>query len=93
MAEILVTSLVSHSTKLPRIDITFEKPRIQLSHLEAINFALNILQCVAGAQADAFIHEWAMTKIPDCTEQIAGRLMIDFRDFRDEIDRRERNRP
>lgn len=92
MAEILVTSLVSSSTKLPRIELQVPNGRAQLSHLEAIDLAMNILQCVNGAQADAFIFDWVKKRIPGAGDNEAANLMKDFRDFRDEIDIKERNR-
>lgn len=91
MAEILVTSLVSGRTQMPRVEIQMESPRAQLSHLEAIDLALNILQCVTGAQADAFIYQWVHKRIPNAGDTEAVRLMQDFREFRDEIDKKERN--
>lgn len=91
MASILVTSLVSSSTHMPRIEIEMEKPRVQLSRLEAIDLAMNILQCVNGASADAFIFDWCKQRLPNCSDADAGQLLIDFRNFRDEIDKRERN--
>lgn len=92
MAEILVTSLVSASTKLPRVELSVPGGRAQLSHLEAIDVAMNILQCVQGAQADAFIFDWVKRNIPGVDDRAAAVLMQEFRDFRDRIDIEERNR-
>lgn len=91
MPSILVISLVSGSTAMPRIDIEMEKPRVQLSHLEAMDLALNIIQCVVGAQADAFIYQWVLDRIPGTGQAEAVNLMRDFREFRDEINKRDRN--
>lgn len=92
MAEILVSSLVSASTRMPRVDVQVGETHVQLSHLEAIDVAMNILQCVNGAQADAFIYEWVLKRIPNAGQVEAVNLMRDFREFRDEIDKKERNR-
>lgn len=92
MAEILVTSLVSSSTKLPRIELHVPNGRAQLSPLEAIDLAMNILKCVNGAQADAFIFDWVKKRIPGAGDHEAANLMEDFRHFRDRIDIKERNR-
>lgn len=89
--EILVTSLVSGSSKMPRVEITVPDGRAQLSHVEAVDLAMNILQCVNAALADAFIFSWAMEKIPGCTEAMAAGMIHEFRDFRDEMDIKERN--
>ena len=91
MAEILITSLVSGSTKMPRVEIQVPGGRAQLSRLEAIDLAMNILQCVNGASADAFIFDWCKQRLPNCSDAEAGQLLVDFRNFRDEIDKRERN--
>lgn len=92
MAEIIVTSLVSSYTQMPRIEILMETPRVQLSHLEAMDLAMNIMKCVNGAAADAFIYAWVLKRIPNAGEREALNLMRNFRDFRDELDKKERNR-
>ena len=91
MSEILVISLVSGRTHMPRVEIQVPTGRAQLSHLEAIDLAMNILHCVNGAQADAFIFEWVKKRIPNAGDNEAINLMQDFREFRNEIDLRERN--
>ncbi|HET7910020.1 MAG TPA: hypothetical protein VFL19_04880 [Nitrospira sp.] len=83
---ILVSSIVSHRDKSPRIDITVGEIRVQLSAMEARSLAANILQATAAAESDAFIFNFLRDKLNQ-SEDIAGVIMIDFRDYRDKLEK------
>ena len=87
---ILVSSLISHRDHGPRIDITVGEIRVQLSAMEARDLINNLTQCVAAAESDAFIFNFLREKL-DQPIEISARLIQEFRDYRDELERQWKN--
>lgn len=85
MAELLVNGIVSHLDHQPYIQLSNEKGIIaQLSMAQARNFAMDILQMCARTEADSMI--WQFFRKQEFPEEVAGVLMVGFRDFRAQLD-------
>jgi hypothetical protein len=90
MAEILVTSLVSHRDHSPRIDITLNGNRVQLSAMEARALVRNISEAIVAAESDAFIYAFITSELKQPLD-VGAHTMILFRDFRDKLETQWRN--
>ncbi|HTF66649.1 MAG TPA: hypothetical protein VK638_28595 [Edaphobacter sp.] len=85
MASILVSGIVSHRDKQPYIHLSNENAMLaQLSMAQARNIAMDILQMCARTEADAMILKFFNKA--DFPENAAAALMIEFRDFRADLD-------
>lgn len=93
MNEILVTSLVSSREKSPRVDITINGTRIQLSADEAMDLAKNIIEVCSGSYADSFIVNFMFEKVFSLNKEDSKELAFnkaimvleDFREYRDKL--------
>jgi hypothetical protein len=85
MPSILVSGIVSHRDRRPYLHLSNENGMLaQLSMAEAKNIAIDILQMCARTEADAMILKFFdKAEFP---EGAAAALMMDFRDFRAELD-------
>jgi hypothetical protein len=82
---VTVDSLVAACDKQPYVRIMVDgKPVAQLSTAEARQVAMDILQQSARAEADAMI--WKFFNKADFPDGAAAALMLEFRDFRLELD-------
>ena len=83
MSEIVVQSMVSHRTKEPKISIYWPKDvdASQMTPEEARAFARTIFECAEAAQQDAWLFDWATTKI-GTDERGAGMLINELREWR-----------
>jgi len=91
ISNILVTSIISHRDKAPRVDIQFnDKQHVQLEVEAAIKIGLDIIHVAMGAYADAFLFNWFTKKVfvddTEKTTQIAGAMLIDFREYREKLE-------
>jgi hypothetical protein len=84
MPRIEVSTLVSHRDGSPRIEIYTGlkgRDRVQMSVDEARNLALNILQGCEAAVQDAFMIDFAKTKL-EADDRMAASLLSQFRQMR-----------
>lgn len=85
MPHFWVNGIVSNRDKKPYIQLSNEKGMIgQLSLGEARNVAMDILVMASRTEADAMILKF-FEKM-DFPEAAAGGLLVEFRDFRAELD-------
>ena len=85
MASFWVNGIVAARDHKPYIQLSNEKGIIcQLSMSETRQVAMDMLQMAARTEADAMIHKFfAKNEFP---QDAANALMMDFRDFRAELD-------
>jgi len=85
MADFWVNGIVAVRDHKPYIQLSNEKGIIcQLSMSETRQVAMDMLQMAARTEADAMIHKFfAKNEFP---QDAANALMMDFRDFRAELD-------
>jgi len=85
MASIMVNGIVAARDKQPYLQLSNEDGMIaQLSMAQARNIAHDILVMCSRTEADAMILKF-FTKA-EFPENAAGALMVDFRDFRAQLD-------
>lgn len=90
MGNILITSLVSNRNQKPRIDITMDSNRVQMSADEAMNVAKQLIECAQGSYADAFLYHFLLENVfknkhTDENKNLLGHMVADFREFRDKL--------
>jgi hypothetical protein len=83
---IMITSLISHRTRKPRIDIQLGELHTQMDADAAVKIARDILEVAAGAYADAFLFHFLGEKI-GVDETRAAQIIPEFRAYRDELRR------
>ena len=85
MPDFWVNGIVSSRDKLPYVQLSNDKGIIaQLTMAQARNIAMDILQMSARTEADAMILKFFENA--DFPKEAAGALMIEFRDFRADLD-------
>jgi hypothetical protein len=83
---IMVTSLISHRTTKPRIDIQLGELHTQMSADAAMDVAKNIIEVSEGAYADGFIFHFLTEKLNQSTD-VAAQIIQEFRAYREELAR------
>jgi hypothetical protein len=84
MANILVGGIVAYRDKRPYVQIDVDGHMVQLSVAEARSVAVDIFRQASRAEADAMIYKYFAAH--DLPETAAGKLMVDFRNFRSQLD-------
>ena len=87
MPGILVSGIVSYRDKRPYVKVDVDGHEVQLTLAEARSIALDIMRQSYRAEADAMIYKFFAAN--DLPEQAAGTLMVEFRNFRSELDREQ----
>jgi hypothetical protein len=90
MSDFWVNGIVSSRNGQPYIQLATEKGMLcQMSMAEARNVAMDILQMCARTESDAMIVKFfGKMEFPD---EALGGLLIEFRDFRAELDQEKIN--
>jgi hypothetical protein len=83
---IMITSLISHRNRKPRIDIQLGELHTQMDTDAAVKIARDILEVAAGAYADAFLFHFLTGKL-DQPDGVAAQIIPEFRQYRDELRR------
>jgi hypothetical protein len=83
---IMITSLISHRTQKPRIDIQVGEIHTQMSADAAMDVAKNIIECATGAYADAFLFHFVEEELKQ-NKAVAAGLIEGFRLYREELRR------
>lgn len=83
---ILITSLISHRNRKPRIDLQIGRMHTQLDTEAAVKIARDLLHVAAGSYADAFLFNFLTEKIKQ-DDQTGLRIIEEFRVYRDELAR------
>jgi len=81
---VMITSLISHRTQKPRIDIQIDDVHTQMDADAAMNVALNILKCCNGAFADAFVFHFLKEELRQ-TDIVGANIIEQFRDYRENL--------
>jgi len=82
---IFVQGIVSARNQKPYVQVASEERMIaQLTIAEARSIALDLMRAASYAEADAMLY--GFFKKHDFPQQALGALMMDFRDFRHELD-------
>lgn len=81
---IMISSLVSHRTQKPRVDIQIGELHTQMSVDAAIDVARNLFEVCAGAYADGFIFNYLTEKL-DQPKENAAAIIEDFRGYRADL--------
>lgn len=81
---ISITSLVSHRTERPRVDIQVGEIHTQVDAQKAIEVGHLLIEGALGGYADAFLFHWAKEKTGIGDPQAAA-LLSDFREYRDNV--------
>ena len=84
MANILVGGIVAYRDKRPYVQIDVDGHMVQLSVAEARSVAVDIFRQASRAEADAMIYKFFAEH--DLPEAAAGKLMVEFRTFRSQLD-------
>lgn len=85
MAEFWVNGIVSQRDKKPYVQLSNEKGIIaQLSIGQARKIAVDIIVMASRAEADSMILKFFSAN--EFPEEAAGTLLVEFRDFRHELD-------
>lgn len=81
---IMVTSLISHRSRKPRVDIQVGEIHTQLEADAACALASNIASCAAGAYADGFLFHFLTEELHQ-TDVNAGSILQSFRAYREKL--------
>lgn len=83
---IMITSLISHRSQKPRIDMQVGQIHEQLDTDAAVKIARDILEVAAGAYADAFLFNFLTEKLGQ-SPNVAVQIIPEFRNYREELKR------
>ena len=81
---VMIRSLISHRDQKPRIDIQVGELHTQMDADAAMDVAKNIIECAAGAYADAFIFHFLTEKLGQPPETGAA-IIQEFREYRETL--------
>jgi hypothetical protein len=81
---LVVTGIVARRDGLPYLRLLMNDQSVQVDMAQARNIAMDILQMCARTEADAMIHRFFNRQ--QYPEGAATALMLEFRDFRKELD-------
>lgn len=81
---VFISSLISHRTQKPRIDIQVGEVHTQVDVDAAMDIAKNIIECAQGAYADGFIFHFLTEKLGQ-SESVGAQIIQDFRIYRDAL--------
>lgn len=86
----LVNGFVASTTLEPAVDLAYGKIHMQCSAEKARELALMILECSESAMSDAFLVKFLVDKTGAPVDSSLGVIMQEFRTFRDEQRRKEK---
>jgi len=81
---VMITSLVSHRTEKPRVDIQLGNGHAQMEADQAIEVATQIIKCATGAHADAFLFHFVKHELQQPDNVSAG-ILDQFRTYREQL--------
>jgi len=81
---VMITSLVSHKTRKPRIDIQLGKLHTQMDADSAMDVAKNIIEVCEGSYADAFLVHFLGEKL-NVPMEVIGQILPEFRNYREQL--------
>lgn len=92
MSDFWVNGIVAVRDKMPYVQLANEKGMIaQLTIAETRQIAIDMLQMAARTEADAMVLKFFSKQ--EFPPQAGAALMMEFRDFRAELDREKVERP
>jgi len=81
---VMVSSLVSHKTGKPRVDIQLGEIHTQMSVDAAVDVARNLFEVCAGSYADGFLMNFLKVKLEQ-PPGVYAQVLNDFREYRAEL--------